>query len=252
MTVARNVGLQELIDRGGRSAIVDRNGSTVYRNDRKGSELFERRFPGVRDIMHVLESTRESEISAAVEAAAGTPAILDFLLRVKASLGGMSKRGSHERDAVTTALNSPLKMALAEIDLERDGQIAELDELSGPNRPFFRIGPELRPSGFADDEVLADLLARLPERAADEVIRRKTDYERVYGSPRLVYAAAKPVPMAAIFIPPWLQDGVEGQTSAAYPPGPQYKRVSFGRVLDQAQGVTFLDLYYTVDLWALN
>jgi hypothetical protein len=55
--------------------------------------------------------------------------------------------------------------------------------------------------------------------------------------------------MAAIFIPPWLEPEVVGQTSAAYPAGPQYRRVSFGRLLDKARGVTFLDLYYTVDLW---
>jgi hypothetical protein len=248
--IAKGISLHELVERSGRCAIVDRNGSTVYRNDRKGGELFERRFPGISEIVRVVESSKEYEIAATVEAGIGTPAILDFLLKVKASLSTVGKRGSREHDAVTTALTAPLKMALAELDLERDAQIAQVEDTPATERPFFRIGPELRPSGFGDEAVRTDLLSRLSENAAEEIIRRKADYEKAYGSARLVYAASEPFLMAAIFIPPWLEEGVVGQTSAAYSAGPQYRRVSFGRVLDQAQGVTFLDLYYTVDLWA--
>ena len=222
----------------------------MYRNDRKGGELFERRFPGIREIVRIVESSKEYEIAATLEAGIGTPAIVDFLLKVKASLTGVGKRGSREQDVVTSVLSAPLKMALAELDLERDAQIAQMNEIAAAERPFFRTGPELRPCGFGDDDVLAELLSRMPESAADEIIRRKTDYEKTYGSPRLVYAASQPIAMAAIFIPPWLEPEVEGQTSAAYPAGSQYRRVSFGRVLDKAQDVTFLDLYYTVDLWA--
>jgi hypothetical protein len=199
--------------------------------------------------VRIVESSREYEIEATLEAGVSTPAIVDFLLKVKASLTGLGKRGSREQDTVTSVLSAPLKMALAELDLERDSQIAQTDAIAAARRPFFRAGPELRPCGFGDDDVLADLLSRMSEAAADEIIGRKTDYETQYGSSRLVYAASEPVAMAAIFIPPWLEPGVEGQTSAAYPAGSQYRRVSFGRVLDKAADVTFLDLYYTVDLW---
>jgi hypothetical protein len=177
---AKGTGLQELFERSGRCAIVDRNGSTVYRNDRKGGELFERRFPGISEIVRVVESSKEHEITAAIEAGIGTPAIVDFLLKAKASLSGVGKRGCREQDVVTSVLSAPLKMALAELDLERDAQIAQTNEMANPGRPFFRSGSELRPCGFEDDDILGDLLSRLPEAAADEIIRRKAAYEKIY------------------------------------------------------------------------
>jgi hypothetical protein len=244
------VELDELFRRAAKCAIIDRAGTTTYRNDNKGSELFERRFPGVQEIVRVVEASKERELHGAAEAAVGTPAVLEFFLKVKGSLGVIGRRSKLERETVTNALSEPLRMALAELDLERAGEVGDSGAAGFPNGAhFLRLGGELKPCPIQDEELLADLRARLTASAAEVIVKQKGDYEKTYNSVRLVYAASEPVPMAAIFIPPWGQDGIVGNTAVAMPAGDQYRRVTFARRLHSTQGITFLDLYYVVDLW---
>jgi hypothetical protein len=151
-----------------------------------------------------------------------------------------------EQHIVTSVLNRSPKMGVAELDLERDPHSAQTNEMAAAQRPLFQARPDPHPSGFADDDVLAVPLPRLPEGAAHEIIRRKTDYKKTYGLGRLVYAASEPFAMAAMFISPWLEPEIVSQPSAAYRAGSLYPPVSFGRVLDEARDVTLLDRHYLV------
>lgn len=243
-------GLEELLEDAGKSAITDRRATTIYRNDNKGGELFERRFAGIQDIVRTVESSKEREIHGAVEAGVGTLSLLEFVLNVKARVGALGKRADREREAVSKALNAPLRMALAEIDLERHGEIEDAAACQpGGGAPFIRLGSELRPYPVDANALFDDLSARLGDAAAHTIVSRKHDYEKTWGTTRLVYAAEEPLAMAAIFIPPLTEEAVVGNTSVVMPVGSEFERVTFARRLDTSGGITFLDVYYIVDHW---
>ena len=107
-------GLRKLAEDASRCAILHAEGTTIYRHDGKGADLFEHRFPGITDLIRVVDRSNEWEMQENLEIAAGTPGVLDLFIKLKARLSAAGTQTARTRDTIEDALTKPMKMALAE------------------------------------------------------------------------------------------------------------------------------------------
>jgi hypothetical protein len=125
------------------------------------------------------------------------------------------------------------------------GRIAENAETVGGQRQYFRFSGGLRP--FIGEKAIAEVAESLNSTAAREIDNRMKAFA-TDSSPRFVYAANKPRPMAAILVcPPRPDLGIAGDSWACYPENEGVTRIYFGRLADEAKGVLFLNMYYVLD-----
>ncbi len=225
---------------------------TQYRNDAKVKDLFTATLMTVTEIARAAKESDEARIRAAGEVGIST-GIVQFFLNLKASLTSSVEVGESLITTIERKFQGPWRMALAEAALQRNERIADVVKggghpISKPYVRFCNIFQAFPP--VPDDELEQELTRVLGHEAATAIVERKKLDER--GHPNItqfVYATDDPFLMASIlFAPPNPEFKIEGDSWACYPANPDWDRICFGVLRDKVKGVTFVDLYYVLDV----
>lgn len=224
---------------------------TQYRNDVKVNDLFGWTFKGIKEIVQIAKESDEARIKGAAEAGIST-GIIDFFLKLKANVAASVEAGEELTTIVKREIKGSWRMVLAETVLQSENLITEeiVSEYASM-KPYVRLQDVFQPfPPMSDEELTQELKNFLGEAFAKTIIERKQEFERGYpGKPQFVYAAKTPFPMASVlFCPPNLELEIDGNSWACYPPGPGWNRIFFGTLTAPHENVTFVDLYYVIDV----
>lgn len=246
--------ISELLDEVDKSPIAHfATAKTQYRNDAKVNDLFAWTLRGVTEIVEMAKESDEAKIKGAAEAGIST-GIIEFFLKLKANVSASVMAGDEFTTIVRREIQGPWKMVLAETVLQSENLVA--DEVHGEfgyAKPYVRIRDVFTPFPPKPDDVLKlELIDLLGQMAAETIIERKQEDERGHpDTPQFVYATNEPFPMASLlFAPPQPELGIDGDSWACYPVGPGWNRIYFGTLAAPYKGVTFVDLFYVVDVFS--